>query len=227
MALVGLSGGAAAAECAAPAVPELAVRLEPSRIERDDTLSIAELSRFERGRGLEQGAGRRFLFGFTETETRVDVRLRSWEETDAGGRDCAWVTRVEVSLAPGFVVRVAREATRDRCFFRHVLDHEFHHVRIEESEAARLVGLVEARLRASLAAPQAKPIATDGTALLADREASRLRDQVLAVMEEQRPRRERRHRDEVDTPEETTIYKVCSGVGAKLARQSRRNPAPR
>jgi hypothetical protein len=202
------------------------VRLEPARIERDNSLSMAELTRFDPRKGVEHTTGRRFLFGFTETEMRIDVRLRSWEETDPAGRSCAWITGAEVTLAPTYVVRVAREATRDPCFFKHVHDHELHHVRIEEDEARRLAGTVKARLRAMLAELRPIPMSsrTDANAF-AESEAGRFRDIALALSEENRSSRERRHRDEVDIPSERTIGKVCGGIGARLAREGGRSVA--
>lgn len=212
-------GAAAAAECAAPPRPVLSVGRTAGKVARDDRLGVRELGRLDPSKSIEGEGHARFIFGFTEMETWVDVKLRTYAQP-AGGRFCVWPTRVEVTVSPRFVVHVAREATRNRCFFDYVLAHERRHVAVEESEAEALVGAAKTRLAADVAALRPVLLASEAAGnARATQIAGHLRDRVLELVAERKPGRLARHRAEVDAPSEQVIDTVCGGYAPQLSRE--------
>ena len=211
--------GRAAADCAAPP-PLLSVQRLAGEVERDDRLGLRDLAKLDRSKSIEGEGHARFVFGFTEMETWVDVRVRTFAQPEGSGF-CVWPTRVEVTVAPRFVVRVAREARGNSCFFDYVLAHERHHVAVEESEVERLVGAAEARLAPEVAALRPALLASEAAGdASAARTAGRLRDVVLEMIAERKPGRLARHRAEVDRPSERVIDRVCGGVARRLSREA-------
>jgi hypothetical protein len=209
---------AAAAECAAPPPPVLSVQRVAGKVERDDRLGVRDLGKLDPSKSIEGEGHARFVFGLTEMETWVDVRLRTYAQPE-GSRFCVWPTRVEVTVSPRFVVRVAREARGSSCFFDYVLAHEQHHVAVEESEVERFVGAAEARLAPEVAALRPELLASEAAGnATAARTAGRLRDLVLDLIAQRRPGRLARHRAEVDAPSEKVIDTVCGGYARRLSR---------
>jgi hypothetical protein len=213
-----LAGRVAAAECAAPPPPVISVQRVAGKVERDDRLGLRDLGKLDLSKSIEGQGHAPFVFGFTEMETWVDVRVRTYAQPE-GGRFCVWPTRVEVTVAPSFIVRVAREARGNSCFFDYVLAHEQHHVAVEESEVERLVGAAHARLALEVAALRPALLASEAAGnASAERTAGRLRDLVLDLIAQRRPGRLARHQAEVEAPSEKVIDTVCGGYGRRLAR---------
>jgi hypothetical protein len=196
-ALAGCAGFAPPDRDSCPALgpAETASEIDPASTVRDDSRSLAELSRLQ---GL--GIGHRAL-GVTESKLRIwmapDLRVAAASPKGV----CLHVARVV--LHAGYAertVRIARELAGDACLRRRILEHEMRHVALDD---AILIDL-QPEIRRVLAAGSASLDGVWG----ADQPAAevRLRERLVAirdqVLDEIEVTRRRRHEIEVDTPDE-------------------------
>jgi hypothetical protein len=208
---------ARAASCAATERPVVTVELGTPRIQRDDTLSLAELRRrFEGGSGVA-GSAHRIVYGLTESTRNVRISVATGVRPLGRDGYCAWLRRVRVVIVPEMHVHVAREAAENACFFGYVLDHEMHHVAVEERFAAGEPLYLESRVREVAEQIPARVFAaSQSQSSWLDQLTRVVLDEVKAAGEALVPERRARHRHEVDEPQRNSATQVCDGFARAL-----------
>jgi hypothetical protein len=227
-ALLGGCAGVAAphalAEACVADAPVVTARIEPGEVVRQDITMAA--MREDAARVLEAASPgalmaspprRRHYFGQSLTRTRLDARLTAEDVALADGTSCAAPQRIDVVLS--FVqreMRVAAEAQGDACIMHEVETHERRHVALDDALIEAFRPVLEARVGAFARAlqPVASPTFHEAKLQLADQ----LRDHVRVLYDEFESLRQRRHRDEIDTPEEyARVATMCEGRAHALA----------
>jgi hypothetical protein len=167
-------------------------------------------------------AGNRFAsgavhLGQSNVEARVAASVAFEDMTDASGAPCVRVQRLAVVLRYARRdVRIAREAAADECLRREIEAHEQRHVELDDRLLKEFGATMKDRV-AQLAAelsPVAGPVWSTGRAALLER---------VGAATEQLSRdfsklRHKRHRAEIDTPEEYRRARtMCDGRAQQIA----------
>jgi hypothetical protein len=216
------------AEACAAGAPIVTARIEPGEVVRQDITMAA--MREDAARVLQAAAPGglaaanprlRHYFGQSLTRTRLDARLTAEDVALADGRGCAVPRRIDVVLR--FVqreMRVAAETHGDACLVREVETHELRHVALDNDMIETFRPMLERRVREF--ARTLVPTASDSFGEAKTQLATRLRSEVRHVYEEFEGMRHRRHREEIDTPEEyARVMTMCDGrAHALVARRS-------
>ena len=184
--------------------PSVEVVMDLGKIQRDDSRSRAELQQLP-------GSAGHLALGMTSATVSMSIEpvitYRGWQN----GSACAYAADVRIRLSiPERVIRIARELRAEPCLYDEVLAHERRHVVLDDEilkeQQHRLLRELPDRLKAlegvSGNSPEAAYNAFRG----------RLRDILRTISDEIEAERVRRHRDEIDTPDEIgRARSMCQG----------------
>jgi hypothetical protein len=155
--------------------------------------------------------------GQSNVEARVNASVAFEDVTDASGAPCVRVQRIAVVLRYARRdVRIAREAAADACLRREVEAHELRHVELDDRLLREFGATMKDRvaLLAEELSPVAGPIWSTGRAALLAKVVTatdRLSQEFSAL-------RRKRHRAEIDTPEEYRRARtMCDGRAQQIA----------
>jgi hypothetical protein len=126
-----LAPAAAAAECGAPAMPKITVKIDEATVREDRSLSLTELSRIpsaSRRAGME--AYDRTL-GLTEADIGAKADLDLVTVEDGHGGYCTHARSAQIVLEWKTVVRIAAQIPPGSCIDKVVSTHEQTHVAID------------------------------------------------------------------------------------------------
>jgi hypothetical protein len=124
---------AAAAACGSAVMPPpVSVRTVVKPATQDHSRGIASLSsdtRLAVPHGLD---GFNFAVGVTAAEVAGSTKWEMRGETMPDGRQCWWVTQLQIAVTVATKVYIAKEVPRGSCLWNEVVKHEARHVRIDQ-----------------------------------------------------------------------------------------------
>jgi hypothetical protein len=198
-----------AESCPEGAPPAFAVDFVSRPPGRDDSLSVAALSR--------EGdlAFGRMALGLTEVRLAVKADMRAVNAPALTDGVCAYVGAVAFHVTHARrLVHVARELAGESCLHAAVLAHEMRHVALDDRLIPEEIGTLRARLPARFG---------DSASWGPDQAAAdaalhrRVEDTLTALVAELDAARQAKHRRLIDTPaEEARMKAVCGGRLSQL-----------
>ena len=167
-------------------------------------------------------AGNRFAsgavhLGQSNVEARVAASVAFEDVTDASGAPCVRVQRITVVLRYARRdVRIAREAAADACLRREIEAHEQRHVDLDDRLLKEFGETMKSRvaLLADELSPVAGPIWSTGRTALLEKVGAATE----SLSRDFSTLRRKRHRAEIDTPEEYRRARtMCDGRAQQIA----------
>ncbi|MBY6261490.1 hypothetical protein EI613_06040 [Azospirillum sp. 412522] len=190
--------------------PKLALDTVLAPIQRDDGLTVAQLTRLPGRTPGPASTGDSHVLGLTQARYGEQSQVSALFKTMGDGTYCASASALTISF--GFqqrIVHVAREIPADSCLYGEVLAHEMRHVAVDEALLNEMMPQIRSRLDQVIGELAPVRSRSQSQAMAAIRRP--LESAMRRIMQEFGRERDRRQA-QVDTVEEyERVSRVCNG----------------
>ncbi|WP_148219211.1 hypothetical protein [Azospirillum sp. B510] len=195
-------------------------------IQRDDGLTIAQLTRLPGRTPGPAGAANSHVLGLTQARYGEQSQVSAQVKAMGDGTYCAAASVLAISF--GFqqrIVHVAREIPASSCLFGEVLAHEMRHVVVDEALLAEMMPQIRGRLEQVTAEMAPVRSRSQSQAMAAIRRP--LESAMRRIMQDFGRERDRRQA-QVDTAEEyERVSRVCNGEARNYLPKPAQQPTVR